>query len=256
MNIIISFLHKIIPSSILKQYRYKKYLKYQEKDKSKTTEEVFTEIYANNRWGGSSSEFCSGGGSVETKIVTPYISVITENIHKEGLEGKTFVDLGCGDFRIGKQLIPLCSKYIGIDIVRSLIERNQKEYENDKVKFIHLNMINEELPDGDVCFIRQVLQHLSNQQIINVLKKLKKYKLVFITEHYPTDNNFIVPNIDKVQGMDIRIYENSGVYLSEQPFGIPKAQLFLILEVPNGTTQDIPVDRGIIRTFLYKPGDI
>ena len=71
-----------------------------------------------------------------------------------------------------------------------------------------------------------------NQQIISVLKKLKKYHWVFITEHYPTDNDMIKPNIDKVHGSDVRVYDNSGVYLTEPPFELPRLALEQILEVP------------------------
>ena len=179
--------------------------------------------------------------------------MISEKASIEGFKGLTFVDLGCGDFRVGKQLLPLCSSYIGVDIVKPLIHRNQEKFGNATTHFMHLEIVEDELPDGDVCFVRQVLQHLSNQQIISVLKKLKKYKWVFITEHYPTDNNAIKPNIGMVHGADVRVYNNSGVYLSEPPIELPKQSLNKILEVP-GVGLWKGYDQGVIRTFLYKPG--
>jgi len=118
---------------------------------------------------------------------------------------------------------------------------------------MHLDIVEDELPNGDVCFVRQVLQHLSNRQIIVVLPKLKKYKWVFITEHYQTDNNVIKPNIDKVHGRDVRVYDNSGVYLSKPPFELPAQELKEVLEVPGVGLEGLN-DPGVIRTFLYKPG--
>ncbi|MGB5713698.1 MAG: methyltransferase domain-containing protein, partial [Waterburya sp.] len=163
----------------------------------------------------------------------------------------TFVDLGCGDFRVGKQLLPQCSNYIGVDLVKPLISRNQEKYGNETTRFMNLNIVDDTLPEGDVCFIRQVLQHLSNQQIATVLPKLKMYKWVFITEHYPTDNDGITPNKDKVHGCDVRVCYNSGVYFSEPPFELPRQTFSKVLEVPGSVGERS--DRGVIRTFLYKP---
>jgi hypothetical protein len=177
--------------------------------------------------------------------------MISEKAVNENFLGLTFVDLGCGDFRVGKQLLPLCSSYIGIDIVKPLIHRNQTTYGKVLTQFMHLDIVEDELPNGDVCFVRQVLQHLSNQQIVAVLQKLKKYKWVFITEHYPTDNDAIKPNMDKVPGGEVRVYDNSGVYLTKPPFELPSQELNEVLEVP-GVGLGKGNDPGVIRTFLYK----
>jgi hypothetical protein len=81
---------------------------------------------------------------------------------------------------------------------------------------------------------------------------LKKYEYVFITEHYPTNNDLIRPNIDKVHGGDVRIYENSGVYLSKPPFSLPERSLSMLLEVKSiGFAKGY--NQGVIRTFLYYP---
>jgi len=116
------------------------------------------------------------------------------------------------------------------------------------VKFISLDIVEDDLPDGDICFLRQVLQHLSNAQISKILPKLKMYNVCFVTEHYPTDNPAIVPNKDIVHGGGIRPYENSGVYLDESPFNVPRACMELILEVP-GVGLPKEYDQGVIRTY-------
>jgi len=219
-----SLARKLIPNFLLKHYSRFKRLRKQRQNRNKTVEEVFTEIYEKNEWGGSQGEFCSGSGTVTEHVVSAYISMVSEKASSENFLGLTFVDLGCGDFRIGKQLLPLCSSYSGVDIVKSLVHRNQEIYGNAFTQFMHLDIVEDELPNGDVCFVRQVLQHLSNQQIVAVLQKLKKYKWVFITEHYPADNDAIKPNMDKAHGGDIRVYDNSGVYLTKPPFELPCAR--------------------------------
>jgi hypothetical protein len=61
-----------------------------------------------------------------------------------------------------------------------------------------------------------------------------------------------VPNIDKVHGADIRVYDNSAVYLSEPPFNIPAKELQLILEVPAAVLAG-EGQPGWLRTYLYRP---
>ena len=243
---------KLIPRFVLKRYWERRRLLEQRPRDNITAEEVFTEIYEKNKWGGPEGEFNSGPGTTDEKIALTYASVISQKASSEGFWGLTFVDLGCGDFRVGRQLLSLCSSYIGVDIVKPLIHRNQEKYGSLKTHFLHIDIVEDVLPDGDVCFLRQVLQHLSNRQIIAILHKLKKYKWVFITEHYPTNNDAIRPNIDKPHGSDVRVYNNSGVYLEEPPFELPAQAIEQVLEVP-GVGLKRETDQGVIRTFLYKP---
>jgi len=245
-------IRKLIPRSLLNRYKQFKRFREQKENCHRTTEEVFTEIYQQNKWGGSQGGFCSGPGSADEQVVSAYISTVSEKASSENFLGLTFVDLGCGDFRVGKHLLPLCSSYIGVDVVRPLICRNQEKYGNATTSFIHLDIVEDELPTGDVCFLRQVLQHLSNQQIVNILKKLKSYRWVFITEHYPADNDSIKPNLDLVHGGYVRVYDNSGVYLSEPPFKLPKQALKKVLQVPGVGSMEAN-GPGVICTFLYKP---
>lgn len=217
-----------------------------------SVEKVFTDIYANNVWGGVKGEFCSGDGSRDEQIISAYIQMVAEKTKAHNLQSSEFVDLGCGDFRVGELLLPLCKKYLGVDVVRTLIDSLTSEYGNEKVAFEVLNIVEDALPAGDVCFIRQVLQHLSNKEIKAILQKLNKYKLVFITEHYPCDNPAIVVNIDKVHGGCVRVSNNSGVYLTEPPFSLPEEKLELVLEL-KGTSLGKNPPRGLIRTYLYQP---
>jgi hypothetical protein len=76
---------------------------------------------------------------------------------------------------------------------------------------------------------------------------------VLVTEHYPSDNPGIRPNLDKVHGADVRLWGNSGVYLTEPPFSLPADEVTPVLEVP-GAGMAPGVDAGVIRTYLYAPG--
>jgi SAM-dependent methyltransferase len=218
---------------------------------TKTTEEVFTDIYVNNKWGGSNGNFYSGAGSRDDQIVRPYIETTRKWLQNTAGKNLRFVDLGCGDFNIGQNFIDLCSHYTGVDIVAPLIAHNTATFGSERIEFQHLNLVIDDLPDGDVCFLRQVLQHLSNQEITAILPKLNKYRWVIITEHQPSKDYFKHANLDKPHGGDIRTLNGSGVFLEVPPFSIPKNRLQLLLEVHVSSEGYAPgIDPGIIRTFI------
>jgi len=89
------------------------------------------------------------------------------------------------------------------------------------VDFRVLDITNDALPKADVAIIRQVLQHLSNEQILQALPRiLSAYKYVILTEHLPAREGF-EPNVDKPAGPDIRLGIDSGIVLRRPPFNIP-----------------------------------
>ena len=147
-------------------------------------QEVFSEIYEKNLWGGTKGEPYSGPGSRYAPAEL-YVKTVIEFILTNGIS--TVLDLGCGDFAIGKKIAAVCSNYIGVDIVPKLIERNTRLFGSDRIRFACLDITNETLPDAQLCLIRRVLQHLSNEEISNVLAKVQKYPHLIITEHYPNN---------------------------------------------------------------------
>ena len=217
-----------------------------------TNEQIFSQIYGENRWGGEKGEFCSGTGSTNDAVVTTYVDTIRRLASERGFLGTRFVDFGCGDFRVGQRLLTLCSTYVGVDVVPSLVDRNNQVYGNQTTQFLAQDLTRDEPPEGDVCFVRQVLQHLSNAEIRTILSKLDRYQWVFITEHKPNASASTLPNIDKVHGEDVRVAFGSGVYVDQPPFDLPRKSLEVVLELP-GTGLGPGVDPGVIQTILYTP---
>ena len=211
------------------------------RNKNLAVREVFTRIYDNSEWGGKPGDYCSGTRSSHASLYGDMVkSFIREN------RVLSVVDLGCGDFVAGRKLLVDGVKYIGVDIVDSLIRRNQREYGSENVSFHCLDIISDPLPDGELCLIRQVLQHLSNSQIKAVLRKIGKYNYVMITEHYPGSSVSVVPNKDKPHGADTRICDKSAVYLDLPPFNMRISRV--MLEVEAGL--NLAARGEVIRTFL------
>jgi SAM-dependent methyltransferase len=139
------------------------------------------------------------------------------------------IDLGCGDFRVGSLIDTSSVQYIGIDIVPDLIERHNKLHSTANVRFLCLNAVQDGLPDADLCLVRQVFQHLSNEHISKILHKCKKYKYVIVSEHVPTGDN-VVPNLDMDANWHIHAIQNSGVFIDRAPFTY-KSEVLLELDI-------------------------
>ncbi|WP_427156867.1 class I SAM-dependent methyltransferase [Aliinostoc sp. HNIBRCY26] len=206
-------------------------------DSQTSTSDVFANIYVNNVWGGNAGEFFSGKGSNEIFAI-PYSQLIANFIVEKQLNPIKIVDLGCGDFRVGQQLLQALEnvqikyQYTGIDIVPQLIETHRQKFANAQVEFLCIDAIESDLPPGDICLIRQVLQHLSNEHINNILAKISQYNYVFVTESYPENLEDTVPNIDISTGAEIRLEKNSAVFLDQPPFNVHNVELLLTLPYP------------------------
>ena len=240
---------KFIPNIFLRYREKNTVKKMREKFSKMKKNQIFREIYLKKLWSPESvkfkHKFYSGIGSYLPELVDNYI-----------LEIKTFllslpkkpdvVDLGCGDFVIGSKLRKFCNKYIAVDIFDELINYNKKKYQDLNVDFRILDITSEELPAGDVCFVRQVLQHLSNESIVNFVKAIKnKYKYLIITEHFPSSKNFVA-NLDKPTGPDVRLYDKSAVILTEPPFNLRVIKNIDICETCSDSID------GVIKTKLLQ----
>ncbi len=188
---------------------------------------IFELAYAGKSWGdGGDEEFYSGTGSDEAELLA-YSNVIKNFLSQKQI--RTVVDIGCGDFRAARaSLLEGGTHYIGIDIVPSLIVQNRRRYSNSQVEFLCLDAVLDELPNGDLCIIKQVLQHLSNAEIALILRKARKYKYVIITEHWPAPSPLFKPNKDMPPSADLRVPMQSGVYPHMPPFSYGDPKILLV----------------------------
>jgi hypothetical protein len=207
------------------------------------TKDVMTQIYDLKLWGGAAFDFYSGKGSHNPKIINSYLESLITFLQTYN-RSLVVCDLGCGDFNIGKHLTKYTRKYIAIDIVEELIDRNRKLYKEDNLEFCCLDITEDELPSGDCIILRQVLQHLSNTEIQNLIKKIAVYKYIILTEHIPLGN--FIPNKDIISGQGIRLKKNSGVNILEAPFNLK------IKEEKNLGEYILKNNKGRIVTKLYK----
>ncbi|WP_343329996.1 class I SAM-dependent methyltransferase [Polaribacter staleyi] len=206
------------------------------------TKKAMEQVYELNLWGSNNTEFYSGSGSHQPEIITPYIDVVRAFL-KTFKTPITVCDLGCGDFNIGKQLVPFTKNYIAVDIVSNLIEHNTKTFKAANLEFRCLDIAVDNLPAADCVILRQVLQHLSNKEVQSIVNKLDNYKYIILTEHLPSGN--FTPNKDIMSGQGIRIKKQSGIDLLAAPFNLKvKDEKQLLSYV-------LKDNKGIIITTLY-----
>lgn len=179
---------------------------------------IFSEIYRDGAWGGGQGEYYSGTGS-DDEVSGAYVAVARDYIERHGI--RSVVDLGCGDFRVGGKLLSPGLAYTGVDVVPDLIEANRREHGALGVRFETVDIIHDELPDGELYLLRQVLQHLSNDHIAKVLDKLRAKSHVLLAEHHPAPRRFKRWNQDKPTGKGTRVVFGSGVHPQEPPFSFP-----------------------------------
>jgi len=207
------------------------------------TKDAMNQIYELNLWGGGNLDFYSGTGSHDSEIVYPYLEVVITFL--KSLNNKlTVCDLGCGDFNVGKELVSYTDKYMAIDIVENLIDRNKRLYQGGNLEFQCLDIAKDDLPVADCVILRQVLQHLSNREILSVISKLKVYKYIVLTEHLPLGD--FIPNKDIISGQGIRLKQNSGVNVLNAPFNLKVKKETLLGE------QILEAGKGRVVTLLYE----
>lgn len=150
----------VILLRLIRSYRF-----YKKVGGIKIPKGIFTHIYEKNRWGDVESR--SGEGST---------ILYTENIRKEipqlmkKLGVRRLLDAPCGDYT-WFQLIPRDNGtiYVGGDIVRPLVIRNQQAFGNANTRFVEIDITKDPVPNADLWLCRDALFHFSYRDIFRTI---------------------------------------------------------------------------------------
>lgn len=153
--------------------------KNQEK-RSLSRREAFIAIESKKLWG---EEHTSGWGSTieVTKVTREIILNVIRNYNISSM-----VDAACGDFKWMPLVLEELNNnflYTGCDIVPALIKQNSSAY--PQYKFVVKDFVAEKLPVADLIFCRDVLQHLTIQDIKDALRNFSESgsKYLLATTH-------------------------------------------------------------------------
>jgi hypothetical protein len=151
-------------------------------------EDHFTNIYEKQIWGrGNNKEYSgrSGGGSTIEYNINEYIPFLQNFITNNNIQ--TVIDLGCGEFEYGSLIYDkLDVLYTGYDTYKKIIDYNSKKFLlQKKYTFVCSDFYNnkEKIRNGELCILKDVLQHWKMEEIYNFLDYLvesKKFKYILI----------------------------------------------------------------------------
>lgn len=174
-------------------------------------QERFEEIYATSEWvGGGSGE---GSRPIHTRGYVRFLGRFLK--HRQV---RRVLDFGCGDWQFSRLIDWGGVHYVGVDLVRPVIERNREVYGSDQFEFRVFDGDFDRLPRADLILVKDVLQHWSHRSIRRFLPALVRYPLALITNCVnpagPTPNEDIEDG--SFRCLDLRL----------APFHLPARELY------------------------------
>ena len=181
----------------------------------KSNRTKFTEIYNQKGFTGEAYPSSGIGSSLEqTERIREQLPqlLIEYRIH-------TIVDAPCGNFTWMSKANLTGFEYYGFDIVKNVIEQNQKKYAKKNIHFDEMDIVKQVPPTADLILCRDCLVHLSNRDALKALSNFKKSgsKYLLTTTFINRDKN-----IDLVSGRGWR-----PINLQKQPYNLPHPLLLI-----------------------------
>jgi len=162
---------------------------------SQTSEAVFTEIYRKKAWGRDEMGEGSSGTGSNCAHAKEYIQFLQQFLNQFSI--RSVVDVGCGDWGLSKYIQWNGISYLGYDVVKHIVQKNQKVFSSSSIQFIHADALYVDLPLADLLICKDVLQHLPNDDIFLFLSQIHKFKHCLITNDVDsatlTSKNYPIP---------------------------------------------------------------
>ena len=170
-----------------------------------TLQQTFSNIYGNGIWGDG-----SGPGS-RPENVRPYTEMLQAFLRQHDI--RTIIDCGCGDWQFSRHLDFGTARYIGVDIVPSVIEANRKAFARDGVEFRCGDFTSIDLPAADLVICKDVLQHLPDANVARFLAQLPKFRFALLTDD-------VGSNVDRAGTLAAAAYHYARVDICSAPFAV------------------------------------
>ena len=102
-------------------------------------EEIFTHIHKKNRW--------ESDKAVDLELTKTLREELPQLLKK--LQVKSMLDIPCGAFWWLSTVNLGFLDYTGVDIVAHVIQKDTKQYANEKRRFLKLDILKDDLPKAD-----------------------------------------------------------------------------------------------------------
>lgn len=154
-------------------------------------EERFTSIYEENKWRDGESRSGAGSSLKATESIRKKIPALINS-----LGVKIILDVPCGDYNWIQHMEWFDEiRYIGGDIVKSLVDKNQQEYGDKNTSFAHINLTKGPLPAADLLLCRDCLVHLCYDDIDSAIRNFMESGIRYLltTTHPAISQNIDIP---------------------------------------------------------------
>ncbi len=182
---------------------------------SHSGEDIFTDIYIPNKWQDAESTSGRSSNLYATRLIREEIPKLLHTYNIQSL-----LDIPCDDFNLMRLVELDKCHYIGIDIVKPLIQENNARFKDSQREFRCLNTVEDPLPQADLIFCRDMLVHLGFPEIFKAPKNFRKSGSAYL---------LVTTFVEKIHNKDITTRKWHKLNLQKPPFNFP-APLTLIDE--------------------------
>lgn len=168
----------------------------------RSNESVFTRFYEMNVWG-----IGLGSGSAVPVGSLTEAGFVQHLLRTRGI--RKVVEIGCGDWRIGRTIDWSETDYVGIDIVAKLIEANTAAFGSERISFVHADATTLAPIEADLVLCKDVLQHLTHEAALKILSLRQAGSIWLVTNDFHPVNR------------PCRTGDTSPINLAAPPFSIP-----------------------------------
>ena len=172
-------------------------------------EAIFTYIYQTNGFHADSTASGPGSTLEQTEVLRTQLRSLCVKYTITSI-----MDAPCGDFHWMQKLTMNGISYIGLDIVKDLILKNQQQYATSSVQFYDRNVITDPLPKVDLIICRDLFIHLPNAAIKETIRNFKRSKSKYLLTSSFARTNGVNKDI-KMGGLRL-------INLLLPPFNLPR----------------------------------
>lgn len=158
--------------------------------------DAFARAYKDGQWHQGSG---SGSSPANTLLYRQFLAG-----YMRKYQIRSVLDLGCGDWRVGKLIDWSGVHYHGYDVVPELIMANAIAYGKGWVQFTCADILDVPLPPADLVLCKDLLQHWPDAAISDLISRLSGRRALITYDH----SNAVLTNIPAggYRPLDLRAY--------------------------------------------------